>query len=664
MKTQSAQVHFNDNGIPVADHFDDVYFSVDSGIEETKHVFMAGNDLPLRWFNHDQPYFVIAETGFGSGLNCLVAMAAFHQFREENPAHPLKHLYLLSTEKYPLSTMDLQQTLSAFPTLRPYVTALVQQYPLSLDGCHRLHFPAASTTLDLWLGDVHTILPQWHSSPTGLMDAWFLDGFAPSKNPDMWTDKLFTQMQRLSKHSATFATFTAAGVVKRGLKAVGFDIAKRKGFGRKRDMLTGCFTGNQRLQVPPPYARFNSTPATSSHRIGIVGGGLAAATLANVLARHGLASTLLCADNALATGASGNPQGGFYPQLHSEASFPSQIQALGFAYARRFYDTLSVPFDHQWCGVLQLGFSADVVSRQQKLLANGIWPDTLIQGVNNNEASTIAGVTLPFGGLFIPLGGWLSPPQLVNALLEEYKDVTTVQYNCRVTNIQDQQHGVTCDINGQQHQFDFLIVCTGADSTDVEVMQALPLRPVRGQVEAIPTQLPIDKLKTVLCHKGYMTPATEGRHALGSTYSKNDLACDIREQDTKTNLATHQKALQHGHWISTLNHDGKARASVRLALPDHQPAVGQLLSQTTLENHYQQLAEGKSLQRQPLPPANRLFTLTGLGSRGLVTAPILAEVLVAQLTHTPMPLPNHLLQAVSPSRFVIRELIRKSGAPD
>lgn len=664
MKTQRAQIHFSDNGTPIADHFDDIYFSIDNGIEETKHVFLAGNDLPQRWLSHTQPSFVIAETGFGSGLNCLVAMSAFVQFRNENPAHPLKHLYLLSTEKYPLSTSELQQTLQVFPSLRPYVSQLVQQYPLSLNGCHRLHFTAAHTTLDLWFGDVHTLLPQWHSPTTGLIDAWFLDGFAPSKNPQMWSDKLFTQMARLSKSSTTFGTFTAAGVVKRGLQAAGFTIQKRKGFGRKRDMLTGQYAGERRSEATPPYARFNGPRLTSKSRIGIVGGGLAAATVAHVLARHGFTSTLLCADNALATGASGNPQGGVYPQLHSEASYPSQLQALGFAYARRFYDTLTTPFNHQWCGVLQLGFSPEVVSRQQKLLENAVWPDSLITGVDTNEASNIAGVTLPFGGLFIPLGGWLSPPQLVSALLDEYKGYIKIQLNSRVTDIEENEQQVTCRINDKHHEFDYLIMCTGADATKVDVMHALPLRPVRGQVEAIPTQAPIDKLKTVLCHKGYMTPVTQGRHALGSTYGKNDLSCDIRKQDTHANLAIHQKALQHGDWINALYHDGNARASIRLALPDHQPAVGQLLSQETLQQHYQSLAQGKSLQRQPLPPANRLFTLTGLGSRGLVSAPLLAEVLLAQLTHTPMPLPNHLLQAVSPSRFVIRELIRKSGVPD
>lgn len=216
MKSKHAQVHFNESGTPVADHFDDVYFSNDGGIDETQHVFVAGNDLAERWQQWPNPTFVIAETGFGTGLNFLVAMRCFNEFRAANPDHPLKRLYFITTEKFPLPQQDMQRALEAFPALKDEAQALASLYPMGLEGCHRLHFDNHSTTLDLWIGDVHDLLPQWHSPVNGLIDAWFLDGFAPSKNPDMWTDALFSQMARLSKTGTTFGTFTAAGIVKRG----------------------------------------------------------------------------------------------------------------------------------------------------------------------------------------------------------------------------------------------------------------------------------------------------------------------------------------------------------------------------------------------------------------------------------------------------------------
>lgn len=658
VKPQHAQVHFNEQGTPVADHFDDVYFSNDSGIHETRHVFIDGNDLPHRWLNHTRRDFIIAETGFGTGLNCLVVMDAFKQFRQQNPTHPLKRLYVLSTEKFPLGKRDLQQALTAFSELTEPASMLLAKYPIAIEGCHRLHFDAYATTLDLWIGDVHTVLPQWHVPEHGLVDAWFLDGFAPSKNPDMWTDALFSQMGRVSRQGCTLGTFTAAGVVKRGLQNAGFAIQKRKGFGRKRDMLSGRYEGEVSPLNAPPYARFTGDPVNEHHRVGIIGGGMAAAMTARALAKHGVASTLLCADSELAAGASGNPRGGFYPQLHSEASHASMLQAHGFTYARRYYDEVSAPFDHQWCGVLQLCFNDKVRVRQEKLIANDIWPTSLICALDRETTNALAGLPIDTQSLYIPLGGWISPPQLVQALVREAEHFTEVRYNTRVTGITEVENGVRVSTEEYEDTFDYVVIATGAGSVHMNALDCLPMRPVRGQVEAIPASLESIKLKAVLCHKGYMTPAEAERHALGSTYTKNDLGCDVRVEDTQTNLATHYRALPQASWLKTLSNDGTARGSVRLALPDHQPAVGQVLPVSALTRRYKGLASGKPLSSQPTIPPSKVFTLTGLGSRGLTTAPLMAEVLAAQLTHTPLPLSETLLQAVSPIRFAIRACIR------
>ena len=150
----------------------------------------------------------------------------------------------------------------------------------------------------------------------------------------------------------------------------------------------------------------------------------------------------------------------------------------------------------------------------------------------------------------------------------------------------------------------------------------------------------------------------DNRHALGSTYGKDDTRCDVRESDTQTNLATHKKAMGADSWVAQLQHDGKARAAIRLTLPDHQPASGQLLSNDVLYEEYRALSTGKPLSSQTQPPAGRLFTLTGLGSRGLTTAPLMAQILTGQLTHTPLPAPESLLQATAPQRFAIRNSIR------
>ena len=686
MKSKHAQVHFNESGTPVADHFDDVYFSNDSGIDETQHVFVAGNDLAERWQQWRNPTFVIAETGFGTGLNFLVAMRAFNEFRAANPDHPLKRLYFITTEKFPLPQQDMQRALEAFPALKDEAQALASLYPMGLEGCHRLHFDNHSTTLDLWIGDVHELLPQWHSPVNGLIDAWFLDGFAPSKNPDMWTDALFSQMARLSKTGTTFGTFTAAGIVKRGLAGVGFTIKKRNGFGRKRDMLTGVFDQDHenvqhKLRLPAgPYYRYVNGSLDKTSKVAVVGSGLAAATACLALVKRGICTTLYFDGDTLASGASGNPQGGFYPQLHSEASIASRIQAHSFLYARQAYDhTVEhakvcglADVAHDFCGVIQLSFNDKVAERQNKLAAADVWPEALIKPVNSKEVSDIANLALPYSGLYIGLGGWLSPPQLVTAMIEEAlqsgkltlkPNHTYVSHEAVETTKQQVQIRFNLDSVESEEVItaDHLILALGAGAVNASDFDSLSLRPVRGQVEAIPTQMPIEQLNTVLCHKGYMTPVFEGRHALGSTYVKNDLSTDVRGDETEMNLATHEQALANTDIVQALQHDGKARAATRLGSPDHQPVVGALHNFDSLKEHYTMLGVGKPLTSAPVLPSSVVSTLTCLGSRGLTTAPLMAEVLVSSLCKEPLPLSNDLLNAVNTSRFMTREAIRSQG---
>ena len=686
MKSKHAQVHFNESGTPVADHFDDVYFSNDSGIDETQHVFVAGNDLAERWQQWRNPTFVIAETGFGTGLNFLVAMRAFNEFRAANPDHPLKRLYFITTEKFPLPQQDMQRALEAFPALKNEAQALASLYPMGLEGCHRLHFDNHSTTLDLWIGDVHELLPQWHSPVNGLIDAWFLDGFAPSKNPDMWTDALFSQMARLSKTGTTFGTFTAAGIVKRGLAGVGFTIKKRNGFGRKRDMLTGVFDQDNenvqhKLRLPAgPYYRYVNDSLDKTSKVAVVGSGLAAATACLALVKRGISTTLYFDGDTLASGASGNPQGGFYPQLHSEASIASRIQAHSFLYARQAYDhTIEhakacglADVAHDFCGVIQLSFNDKVAERQNKLAAADVWPEALIKPVDSKEVSDIANLALPYSGLYIGLGGWISPPQLVTAMIEEAlqsgkltlkPNHTYVSHEAVETTKQRVQIRFNLDSaeNEEVITADHLILALGAGAVNASDFDSLSLRPVRGQVEAIPTQMPIEQLNTVLCHKGYMTPVFEGRHALGSTYVKNDLSTDVRGDETEMNLATHEQALANTDIVQALQHDGKARAATRLGSPDHQPVVGALHNFDLLKEHYTMLGVGKPLTSAPVLPSSVVSTLTCLGSRGLTTAPLMAEVLVSSLCKEPLPLSNDLLNAVNTSRFMTREAIRSQG---
>jgi len=223
---------------PYSLDFEDIYYSSEDGLAETDHVFIQHNQLDARFSALrapcENPSFVIIETGFGTGLNCL---SAIQHFIDCAPADAT--LRIISIERYPLSQQDFIRANQNWPMFSDLVSALQTGYAELTDGLNQLQLHHGRIQMDLWIGDVNTCLPDIQTPA----DAWFLDGFAPSKNSDMWSDTLFDHIGRLSKAQSTFATFTSAGNVRRQLQRIGFKVNKVKGFGKKREMLQGVFEG-------------------------------------------------------------------------------------------------------------------------------------------------------------------------------------------------------------------------------------------------------------------------------------------------------------------------------------------------------------------------------------------------------------------------------------
>jgi tRNA 5-methylaminomethyl-2-thiouridine biosynthesis bifunctional protein len=223
---------------PVSTQFDDVYFSAEDGLAESTHVFLTSNNLPERFKQQTTP-FTIYELGFGTGLNFLNVFRLWKEYPNKFP------LNFVSCEKYPLNIADMERSLQVWPELKTEIEPFLQKYAeLNLaEGWHILEI-VEGLTLSLYVGDGTTMLKTAPQQRLEMADAWFLDGFAPAKNPEMWTAEVFEHMAKLSKDGTTFATFTAAGTVRRGLQDVGFDVRKVKGFGRKRDMTVGTWCAN------------------------------------------------------------------------------------------------------------------------------------------------------------------------------------------------------------------------------------------------------------------------------------------------------------------------------------------------------------------------------------------------------------------------------------
>ncbi len=653
-----ARLDWNEAGTPVSSEFGDVYFSNDNGLSETRYVFLQQNRLPERFSHHDSDSFVIGETGFGTGLNFLATMAAF---LEQAPLSGNgSRLHFISVEKYPLTQADLRKALAAWPELAPLSQPLIDQWPLPVSGCHRLLFADGRIRLDLWFGDIKEMLPQVPHPATGLVDAWYLDGFSPAKNPEMWTQDLFDDLARLARPDATLSTFTCAGFVRRGLIAAGFAMKKVKGHGSKREMLAGVREGKVPQQsIAPGYAR----PAGREGEVLIIGGGIASAMTALSLVERGRHVTLLCEDGEPASGASGNRQGALYPLLNGEHDALSRFYSLAFGFARNRLLALAKhhPVAFSLCGVTQLGYDDKSAAKLAKM-SQGPFPPELMHPLSAVEVEQVVGLPCDADGVSYPLGGWLCPAELTRAAITEAQASGRLEvvFNAAVTRIAEEVDGWRVESqDGRAWQAPNLVVAAGHKLPALLPFAELPLYPVRGQVSHVPTTTGLSQLKTVLCYDGYLTPAHNGAHCIGASYGRNQTDLAYRADEQEQNRARLQACLPDQTWPAEVDVSGnQARVGVRCASRDHLPVAGPVARLAALADHD---VNAPADQQSALPLHTGLYVLGALGSRGLCSAPLCGELVASEICGDPLPLASDLLEALHPARYWVRRL--RKGKP-
>lgn len=660
-RIEHAILRWNEQGTPVSEFFDDVYFSNDDGLNETRYVFLGGNQLPARFTTHPNDLFIVAETGFGTGLNFLTLWQAFERARAAAPYSGVQRLHFISCEKYLLTREDIIAAHQHWPELAEYASQLQQQWPDALSGGQRMLFNHGQVTLDLWLGDINQLIDTFDDSMNQQVDAWFLDGFAPSKNPDMWNDKLFAAMARLSRPGGTFATFTAAGFVRRGLQQAGFRAEKRKGFGRKREMICGSLP----QAIPVPISRpWFDRPAARGKEIAIIGGGIASACLSLALLRRGYQVSLYCADAVPAANASGNRQGALYPLLNSHDPALATFFPAAFSFARRFYDSLPCHFEHQWSGVLQLGWDEKSQHKIRQMLEMDL-PSSVAIGVSGARASELAGVDLHCGGIFYPQGGWLNPAELTTQLirLAEQQGLQCF-WRHELDSLQPRDDGWQLTFTEQPTKHhNAVVLANGHRIGQLEQSASLPVYPVAGQVSHIPAAPQLSALKTVLCYDGYLTPLSPhfGTHCIGASYHRGEDTSRYRESDQQENHQRLINCLPDSPWTTDIDvSQSQAKHGVRCAIRDHLPMAGALPDYEAILTSYARLQQ-QSRQPENVPPAPvwpQLYLLGALGSRGLCSAPLAAEVLAAQISGEPQPLDSATLDALQPNRFWVRKLLK------
>lgn len=659
-RIEHANIHWNEAGIPVSQDFDDVYFSPIFGLEETRYVFLQKNQLPTRWHSFEQDRFVIAETGFGTGLHFLAAWQCFAQFRAQNPQANVKQLHFISVEKNPFSLADLETAHARWPELALFAKALRKHFPLALPGCHRLIFAEGMITLDLWFGDIKETLPQIWTPNNGLVDAWFLDGFTSNAPPQTWEASLFKSMAHLSKNACTLSTFTGADFVRQGLKEAGFDVKNEKSVDIKRDMITGVLSSKTIAKDAYPW--YKRTSPQNSDDIAIIGGGIASATLALSLTRRGKKVTLYCQDEKPGLGASGNRQGAVYPLLSCEDGTISRFFAPAFLFSRQFIDEAADAndFDHAWCGVTHLAWNEKTAKKLKNILDLG-FPETLIKSLNVEQTAKLTQIETGFSANFVPLGGWLCPQVLTQVLIEKAvaSGLLECHFNTSVSALtrEDEHWKLHCEKKNHKHRV--VILANGHQCINIEQTAPISAYPVRGQVTHIATTPELKKLNTVLCYEGYLTPANlkSDTHCIGASYNRNDFGQDFRMGDQRENKDRLVSCIEKD-WTKEIDTEHtSARVGVRSASRDHLPFVGNVCDFDKLPLLYNQLSRKKG-EIKDIPVHLDLYCILALGSRGLTSAPLLGELMASQVCGDPLPLPIDVLNALHPGRIQVRKQLK------
>jgi tRNA 5-methylaminomethyl-2-thiouridine biosynthesis bifunctional protein len=586
-------------------------------------------------------------------LNFLCAWQLF-----EACATPGARLQFVSVEKFPLSRADLERALTLWPELKTFADQLLEQYVAIHQGFQRLVFDGGRVILTLLIGDALEMLPQLD----GPIDAWFLDGFAPAKNPEMWTPELFAELARLAKPGSTIGTFTSTGWVRRALNAAGFKMKRVPGIGHKWEVLRGSFIGwpeDAPVAVPKPwFAR--PAPVSGERKALVIGAGLAGCATASSLAARGWKVSLLERHGDLAQEASGNPQGVLYLKLSAHGTALSQLILSGFGHTRRLLERLERGVDWDGCGVLQLAFD-DKEGERQAQLATAFSSD-LLHVLGKEDAEAKAGITLNSGGLFYPQGGWVHPPALCRHHASD-KNIQLLTHHDVVELRRDGNLWQAFDGDRLLDAAPVVVLAGAAEIKRFPASEDLPLKRIRGQITRLAQTPTSASLSTVVCAEGYVAPGRLGEHTLGASF-------DFKSDDLTPTTAEHLGNLELLREISPdltqrLQADAlpteqlEGRAAFRCTSPDYLPIVGPLADRAAFLEAYAVLRkDARQVPDTPCPWLDGLYVNSGHGSRGLITAPLSGELVAAWLDNEPLPLPRSVAEACHPNRFVLRSLIR------
>ncbi|MDR2092394.1 MAG: bifunctional tRNA (5-methylaminomethyl-2-thiouridine)(34)-methyltransferase MnmD/FAD-dependent 5-carboxymethylaminomethyl-2-thiouridine(34) oxidoreductase MnmC [Azoarcus sp.] len=630
MPIQPAPLQFAADGTPFSEAYGDVYHAAEGGLRQARHVFLAGNGLPERWRGRER--FVIAETGFGAGLNFLATWAAWR----DDPARS-RILHFISFELHPFRAKDLARLHAAWPEVLPLADELRANWPPLAGGMHRLHLDGGRVCLTLYFGDVREGLAQLDAR----VDAIFLDGFSPAKNPEMWSAKVFHLLSRRAAPNATLATWSVAGAVREGLRRACFVTEKAPGFGGKREMLRGQLFPHPRREDARPE------PPAVHHAI-VIGAGAAGSAVAERLAARGWEVDVIDAENGPGQAASGNHAGVLRPQPSFDDNRMSRLTRAGALYGwRHIGKALAAggPLRAAACGVLHLARDAAQAEKMASAVTRLALPGELLRYVDAAEAGEIACWPVSFGGWYFPGCGWVQPPSLCAANLAAHPQGIRAHWARRVSAIERRgecwhamnANGITIAAAP------VMILAAGTGLAGFAQAAPLPVLSARGQVSVLPASTG-SAPRAVICCGGYVTPEVDGLRCAGASFDVDDADPRARLTDQQANLAR-LEAILPGYTAGLDAAALGARVGFRPVSPDRLPMVGAIPAVK---------AAAPPASLATLPRHDGLYAISGFGARGLAWAMLVGETLASRIAGDPLPLERELVEAMDPARFLLR----------
>ncbi|MDT8998934.1 FAD-dependent 5-carboxymethylaminomethyl-2-thiouridine(34) oxidoreductase MnmC [Paucibacter sp. APW11] len=628
MKTQPivpARVDFSDALAPQSPDYGDVYHSRAGAFGQAQHVFLAGNGLPERW--RGRPRFVILETGFGLGNNFLATWAAWKADPQASA-----QLIFISIEKHPLSRDDLARAhaSSGAPEL---AAQLIEAWPPLTPNLHQLDFEQGRVKLLLALGEARA----WLSELVANVDAIYLDGFAPSRNPELWDRHTLKLLARFATPGTTASSWCVQGSVREALRAAGFELRKAPGFGNKWQMCKARYAPRFEPRAPAGRAAL----AAEAQEVLILGAGLAGAACAQALRRVGMRCRVIDAASAPAQRGSGNPGGLFHGTLNPDDGLHARFNRAAALRTRQWL-AAGPALSWQQQGLLRLETRRSLAEMQAQIDRLGLPPD-YVQALDAAAASALAGLPLQQPAWFYPGGGALPPAEQVRTLLGD----TPLQSGAPVDRLQHSgNEWQLLDAQGQLiASTEALLLAPGADGLHLlqQLAPELPLRRQRGQLSRLEPQPGLPRPRLPVAGSGYAIAAPDGGLWCGATAQDDDEDAALRAEDQAHNLA--QLSQLCGWPALGMPQALQGRVGWRLLAPDRLPLVGGLPDPTYT---------GRRDQVRLIPRLPGLVLCTALASRGIGWAALCAELAVAQLLGSPWPLEAGLADALDPARFSTR----------